>query len=140
MRSEILAATVAVHEGTRESETSLEERAVRSARFVEGPWIRLADGRAWSFPKRPSDPPDPDYEDLLDAIGSAEDCNAVLSLELALAIFLLARNYDLSPDDYRRLLGFKTGHPSLAQMQTDFHAFALEQMHLLKQDRGLRGP
>jgi hypothetical protein len=138
VRSEIVTGAVAFQPGVREIETSAEEQAVRSSRFVEGHWIRLADGHAWSFPKRLSDPPDTEYDALLDSIASAEDWNEVLSGELALAIYLLARNYELSSDDYRRLLVFNADRESLVRMQTEFHAFASEQMRLLNEERTRR--
>src|SRR5262245_30693368 len=101
----------------------------RRADFLGGQPIRLADGQEWSFP-------DPhcvasagqallsDILDLLDTIAGSEDSAEECRGELCLAIRLLATNYDLTPDEYQRLLICEPGDPSLAQMQSGFRSLA----------------
>jgi hypothetical protein len=108
-----------------------DERSLRQPTFVEGTRIPLADGQTWSLPWRWSDQADPEYDAMLRAILEAEDESDRLRAELALTLFLLARNYRLTPDIYRRLLDFRPRSPLLEQMQRAVRAFTVEQMRSL---------
>jgi hypothetical protein len=113
----------------------LDEQAYRRPDFVGGILIRLADGQSWSFPSAvaPGAARDgatnggafgSDYAVLLEAVREADDETERLRAELALAIYLLARNYDLGPNDYQELLGWAPGSPELAAGQQAFHDLA----------------
>ena len=113
------------------------EAGFRRLDFLGGRFIRLADGREWAFPG-PSEIAaagqtlGAEVMALLVGIAEAEDEADRLRGELALAIRLLAINYDLSPADYSRLLSSPPGSPGIAEMQMSFrdlahrHAQALE--------------
>jgi hypothetical protein len=113
----------------------LDEEALRRPEFVRGVPIRLADGQDWQFPKPTIDlfpvvgqggqvavggaPTfDVQYDELVEAffraraLGPAEQLQALF----ALGVDLLARNYDLRPEDYRRLLRFHAGHEAYEAM------------------------
>ena len=105
-----------------------DERALRRPTFAEGRRLTLADGQTWSLPERPADHDDPKYDAMLRMIGEAEDEADRLRSELALSIFLLARNYELTPEAFQVLLDFAPGDPAQAQMQRDVHALAVEQI------------
>ncbi|MBX6311450.1 MAG: hypothetical protein IRY99_00775, partial [Isosphaeraceae bacterium] len=62
---------------------------------------------------------------MVQAVLEAEDEVELLRAELALAIFLLGWNYDLSPEAYGTLLDCSPGHPALSAMQRAFHKVAL---------------
>jgi hypothetical protein len=88
-----------------------DETALRRPDFLGGVAIRLADGRDWVLPGPPPPGPingklDRDYMACVEAVRDAEDEFERLRAELALTILLLARNYDLGPDDYQALLTF----------------------------------
>jgi hypothetical protein len=113
----------------------LDEHAYRWPDFIGGILIRLADGQLWSFPSpvAPGVTRDgaanggafgPDFGVLLEAVWEADDETERLRAELALAIYLLARNYDLGPNDYQELLGWAPGSPELAAGQQAFHDLA----------------
>jgi hypothetical protein len=109
-----------------------DEQALRRPTFVEGARIPLADGQTWSLPERRADQADPEYDAMLRVVFEAEDEAERLHSELALTIFLLARNYQLTPDLYQELLNFPPGDPALVAMQRAVHALAIEQWgHLM---------
>jgi hypothetical protein len=113
------------------------EAGFRRLNFLGGRFVRLADGRGWAFPG-PSEIAaagqtlGAEVLALLVGIAEAEDEADRLRGELALAIRLLATNYDLSPADYSRLLSSPPGSLEIAEMQMSFrdlarsHAQALE--------------
>jgi hypothetical protein len=105
----------------------VDEQSLRRPTFVEGTRIQLADGQAWSLPDHP--PYKEDFEHLaaLREIGEAEDAADLLRAELALAIYLLSRNYELAPADFQAILEFAPGDPSLAEMQHTVHELAINQ-------------
>jgi hypothetical protein len=105
----------------------IDELALRRPAFVEGVRIRLANGQQWSFPDRPPHPEDQELIALLQAVDEAEDAHERLRGELALAILLLSRNYDLGPDDYQAILGYPQDDPAIAAMQTALHELAIRQ-------------
>lgn len=106
----------------------LDERSLRRPNFRTGVEVRLADGQSWTFPAPPEssgDCPagvdglrtDPQYRAIVGAILEAEDRDDRLRAELALAIYLLGRNYRLGAAEYGRLLEYRPGDPALEAMQ-----------------------
>jgi hypothetical protein len=99
----------------------LDEKALRKPGFVEGESVVLADGQAWHIPRPtvwfvPSDSgpgfevrPDfgPEYQELIDDLISAPVGFAAISAELAIARFLLLRNYDLTLPQVQSLIRFR---------------------------------
>jgi len=92
--------------------------------------IRLADGTDWEFvgpeaflTKGPA--ARAEWFGLLTAIAEAQDEPERQLGELALAIFLLGIECDLSPDEYNRLLCFPPGHPGAETLRARFRALAL---------------
>lgn len=109
-----------------------DEQALRRPTFVEGARVPLADGQTWSLPRRRADQADPEYDEMLKVVFEAEDEAERLRSELALTIFLLSRNYQLTPEAYQELLDFPPGDPTLVELQQAVHALAVEQMgHLM---------
>jgi hypothetical protein len=108
----------------------MDEAVSRRSPFYQGRKIRLADGQSWVLPSPSVDSGadftllGPDYRSLLRAVREAEDEAERLLSELALAIFLLGCNYELSPSGYQRLLGFPSGAPELVEVQQEFHRLA----------------
>src|SRR3954447_13765680 len=109
-----------------------DEYSLRRPSFAEGTRITLADGQAWSLPDHPPYNDDPEHLALLRGVSEAEDDAERLRAELALAIFLLSRNYDLLPRDYRAILQFEPGDPALAEMQRAVHTLAADQVRALR--------
>jgi hypothetical protein len=120
----------------------VDEQALRRPAFSEGLRIRLANGQAWSLPDQPPYKEDLEHLAVLREITEAEDAPDRLRGELALTIYLLSRNYDLLPDDYRVILEFAPGDPALAEMQAAVHDLANEQIRVLRRlaDSGPSGP
>jgi hypothetical protein len=69
------------------------------------------------------------------AVRETEDEAERLGAELALAILLLAHNYELAPADYFTLLSFAPGDPALAAMQGAFRAVASAHVQRLEARR-----
>jgi hypothetical protein len=69
-----------------------------------------------------------DYSGLLQALYEVESESERRLAELALAIFLLGQNYQLSPVDYQRLLGFAPHSPELTESQRAFSRVAQEHL------------
>lgn len=131
----------------------LDEKHFRRPDFRRGDPIRLADGGTWMFAPPPgysavddagtdADRPDPGYVAALEAVACAEDDAERLRAELGLAIDLLARNYDLRPEEYQRLLIFTPGGEALAEVQRAFHQLASDHLRRFRppQPRSGRGP
>jgi hypothetical protein len=119
--------------------TMLDERALRRQDFLHGTPIRLADGQWWSFPA-PTEAigaGHPDYDDTVAMIPEAEDEVERVRAELALAICLLERNYDLPPGGLLALLCYAPDNPALAEVQRAFRRVAHE--HVI-QPRPLADP
>jgi hypothetical protein len=116
----------------------LDETALRRPDFHPGSPILLADGQRWTFPARTAltrgrslnrDEPDglvADYAATVAAVREASLGTRRLRTELALAIFLLCLNYDLTRDDLFALLCYAPGDPALAEVQEAFRRLALE--------------
>lgn len=113
-----------------------DERAYRLQGFLQGALIRLADGQLWMFPPPPASPGatcndatdggalGSDYVALLKVVREVDDLTERLRAELALAIHLLAKNYELNPEDYQELFGWASGSPELIAGQQAFHVLA----------------
>jgi hypothetical protein len=108
------------------------EQNRRRPDFVEGTRVRMADGQDWSFPDRLPSKDDREHIAVLREILEVEDRDELLGAELALTIFLLARNYDLTPDDFAAILRFAPGDPAQPRMQAAVHALAMNQVRVLK--------
>jgi len=120
----------------------LDETALRRPDFRPGISARMADGQVWYLPAGPDRDPEGaaegpaaaaddgglgrDYEATVAAVLDAEDGAERLRAELALAIVLLAHNYDLGPADYQELLGSESSGAVLASLQRAFHTVAGE--------------
>ena len=103
----------------------LDEQTKRRSDFCQGMNIRLFNGHFWTLPIRDEFSIDPDLDALLVAIMDAEDRADRLRLELAMAILLLNRNYELSPDEISSLLQFPPGDHNLEKFQEDLHGLAV---------------
>ena len=90
---------------------------LRRPGFVPGVEVRLADGDLWALPARDASRADPEYDALLAAVDGSETRDDALRAGLALTIFLIGRNYDLSPDRIAALLTFEPGDRALAALQ-----------------------
>ncbi|WP_156512758.1 hypothetical protein [Planctomyces sp. SH-PL62] len=85
----------------------------RSGEFREGRRVLLADGGTWAFPTAGQawGLDSPEYQSLVRAVVEADEEFDRRLAELAMAIFLLGSNYELSPEDFQRLLTFEPGSP-----------------------------
>jgi hypothetical protein len=104
----------------------LDEPSVRTPWFVDGPRVRLADGQEWSLPLREPYGDDLEYDSLLALVTGSEDHAETLRAELALSIFLLTRNYELSPEALDSILRFASDDPDLNALQRAVHEVACE--------------
>jgi hypothetical protein len=109
----------------------VDEQALRRSTFAEGARIRLANGQAWSFPDHLPYKDDLEHLALLREIIEAEDAADCLRAELALAILLLSRNYNLTPGNFQAILEFAPGDPALSEMQRSVHELATDQIRAL---------
>lgn len=95
--------------------------------------MRLADRQYWNLPTpeslaaRALDPEETSrYQSLTRAIAESESRAEVLQAELALAIFLLGRNYEMSPAVCFQALGFAPGDSALTDVQEAIHSLAMD--------------
>ncbi|SIN94055.1 hypothetical protein SAMN05444166_1708 [Singulisphaera sp. GP187] len=96
----------------------IDERNRRRASFQEVTSIQLADGQQWWLPHVAINSGDPLLFSLHKAVISADNDRERLRDELALTMVLLSRNYDLSPEVYPEILGFRPGDPARDELQT----------------------
>ena len=82
------------------------EQIRRRAGFQLGRAIRMGDRQEWMFPPAPAPGIDPDYDGLLRIHRESEDGDDERRIELAMAILLLSRNYDPTPDEYVAIFSF----------------------------------
>jgi hypothetical protein len=121
------------------------EEHCRRTDFHAGTEIKLADGRSWTFPApRVSWDVSPDasgneYLGLLRAVREAEDRQECCLAELALAIYLIVQNYDLSAAQLESLFTFPPGSQELVDSQQAFSALAFEHVRFFRQ-AGLLSP
>jgi hypothetical protein len=118
----------------------MDEAVTRRSHLYQGRRIKLADGQSWVLPS-PSVELEadltllgPDYWSLLRAVRKAEGEAERRLCELALAIFLLGCNYELSPIGYQRMLCFPPGAPELIQVQKELHRLAQDHLVYLSDD------
>lgn len=104
----------------------LNEFDKRRPDFRGGLPILLADDRPWALPgpreTSPGGVADERTARLVRWVAESRNRADRLLGEMALAIHLLALNYDLAPDDYRQLLEVDRADPRFARMIDDFHA------------------
>ena len=86
----------------------VEEKVRRRAGFQSGRWVRMGDRQQWMFPPPPAPGIDPEYDALSRIHQESEDADDERRIELAMAILLLSRNYDLMPDEYVAIFSFGT--------------------------------
>jgi hypothetical protein len=98
------------------------EKSLRRSNFQDGIWVRLADGQRWCLPEPPSSGTDDEYESMFQALQESEDATERSQAELAMAVLLLSRNYNLGPWHYQELLGFDDNPEGLRGTQ-----YAVEQ-------------
>jgi hypothetical protein len=84
------------------------EKVRRRAGFQSGRWVRMGDRQQWMFPPPPAPGIDPEYDALSRIHQESEDADDERRIELAMAILLLSRNYDLTPDEYVAIFSFGT--------------------------------
>ncbi len=121
------------------------EAASRRLDFLGGHPICMADGCDWVFagPKEVAEDKSPlcaEVKALLGEIDEAEDEADRRRGEMALAIHLLARNYNLAPADYARLLAFSAGDPRLTKLQDSFRVLAHRNADALRPREGASAP
>jgi hypothetical protein len=108
----------------------VDELMSRHPEFHAGRGILLADKQVWTFPAPVGEwsfsvaAAGDEYLDLIRAILEAEDTSDQRLAELALAIFLLGQNYQLTSLDYQRLFTFQPNSTELADSQSAFHDLA----------------
>jgi hypothetical protein len=66
----------------------------------------MGDGQRWMFPHPPAPGTDREYDALVRCLLEAEDADDARSIELALGILLLSRNYDPLPSEYEAIFSF----------------------------------
>ncbi len=113
----------------------VDELSSRRRRFQPGAPIRLANDQEWIFPAPTAESEfnvesaGDDYLGLLRTMLEAEDQNERRMSELALAIFLIGLNYELSSSDLGSLFTFRPKSRELADSQRAFELLA--HSHLL---------
>jgi hypothetical protein len=106
----------------------------RRSTFSGGPEMILSDGQPWQFPAPLADPVHAscmfgsEYQPLLQALSRPLDSNERQMLELALAMILLNANYDLSPEQTRKLLLFHPASLEHQQFQAALHDLACDHL------------
>jgi len=104
------------------------ELGSRRPTYLGGKGLRLANGEVWNFPRPATVPRGLDGErphhELARAIHEADNEADRGLAELALAIFLLGLNYDLTPEDHQELLAFEPDSDALHDWRTGLRAIA----------------
>ena len=95
----------------------VEEKVRRRAGFQSGKWVRMGDRQQWMFPPPPAPGIDPEYDALSRILQESEDADDERRIELAMAILLLSRNYDLTPDEYVAIFSFGTDQSARSAAQ-----------------------
>lgn len=113
----------------------VDEPSTRRSRFQPGTPIRLANDQEWTFPAPTAhsefavESAEAEYLGLIHALLEAEDRSERRLAELALAIFLIGLNYQLSSSDLASLFTFQPRSQELADSQHAFEALASD--HIL---------
>ena len=111
----------------------VDEKSRRLTDFQTGVDVLLSDGQHWTLPEPERSPNDPDLIAICEAITEAEDRDDRLRLELALLIFLIKKNYELSADEIGYLLEFPPGDAPLVQLQGDLRKLSTRILEKLNQ-------
>ena len=117
----------------------VDELSTRRSRFQHGTSIRLANDQEWIFPAPTAvsrcafELEGAEYLGLIQAVQEAEDQSERRLAELALAIFLIGLNYQLSSSDLLDLFTFQSRSQKLADSQRAFELLARE--HILWMSR-----
>ena len=108
----------------------VDELTSRRSRFQSGTPIVLANNQKWLFPAPTADSEFPvdsggaEYLGLICAVQEAEDQNERRLAELALAIYLIGLNYELSSAELASLFTFPPRSRELAASQQAFESLA----------------
>jgi hypothetical protein len=84
----------------------VEEKVRRRTGFQLGSPVRMGDRQHWMFPPPPAPGVDTEYDALVRVHAESEDADDERRIELAMAILLLSRNYDPTPDEYEAIFTF----------------------------------
>jgi hypothetical protein len=113
----------------------VDELSSRRSRFQPGTPICLANNQEWTFPARSDDAEfavefaAAEYLELIHIVQEAEDQSERRLAELALAIFLISLNYELSSTDLANLFTFQPRSQELVASQHAFESLARD--HIL---------
>jgi len=113
----------------------VDELSCRRSRFQSGNPICLANDQEWIFPAPRADSEfavesaEVEYLGLIHAVQEAEDQSERRLAELALAIFLIGLNYELSSTDLANLFTFQPRSQELTNSQHAFESLARD--HIL---------
>ncbi len=113
----------------------VDELSSRRSRFQPGNSICLANDQEWTFPAPTAgaefavESAAAEYLGLIHAVLEAEDQSERRLVELALAIFLIGLNYELSSADLAYLFTFQPRSRALADSQHAFESLARD--HIL---------
>ena len=113
----------------------VDELSSRRSRFQPGIPICLANGQEWIFPAPAADSEfavesaEAEYLGLIHVVQEAEDQSERRLAELALAIFLIGLNYELSSTDLANLFTFQPRSQELTNSQHAFESLARD--HIL---------
>ena len=110
-----------------------EERSLRRDDFGWGVPVRLADHQTWNFPT-PGELVERnlpqglahEYFALTRGVVEADSLVDLTRAELALAIFLLNRNYEMTPAACFQVLGFAPDDPESRSAQQAVHVLAMD--------------
>ena len=124
-----------------------EEQSLRRDDFGWGVPVRLADRQTWNFPTPhelierdlPNDLAS-EYFALTRGVVEAESLMDLTRAELALALFLLRRNYELTPAVCFQVLGFAPNDPELRSMQQAVHVLAMDHVQACPTFQAARQP
>ena len=105
------------------------ETESRRSGFLGGIPVQLANGEFWAFPgprelSSEGATRDSKLSGLLEAISQSEDFAEQSRMELALAIYLITLNYDLTPKGYLEVLGDGADVRVREQLRACFHDIA----------------
>ena len=113
----------------------VDELSSRRSRFQSGIPICLANGQEWTFPAPAVDSEfalesaEAEYLGLIHVVQEAEDQSERRLAELALAIFLIGLNYELSSTELANLFTFQPCSQELTNSQHAFESLARD--HIL---------
>ncbi len=124
----------------------VDELSNRRSRFQPGNPICLANDQEWTFPAPAADlefaveSAEAEYLGLIHVVREAEDQSERWLAELALAIFLIGLNYQLSSTDLENLFTFQPRSQELTNSQHAFESLARDHIRSLVRRRKLPLP